>query len=83
MRVKVDPAAAGPTPIAGDHRVVLRIVPGHLDEVTVWQADRLSQPPVLLGDKHSVVQPQQGLLNYAAVFDDATAPFEVLSRLRT
>lgn len=83
VRVKVDPAAAGPTSIAGDHRVVLRIVPGHLDEVAVWRVDRLSQPPVLLGDKHPGVELQQGLLNHAVVFDDATAPFEVLLRLRT
>jgi two-component system, sensor histidine kinase LadS len=83
VRLKIDPAAAGAATEAADHRLVLRIVPVHLDEVAVWRADRLTQPPVLVGDKHPPAGPQQGLLNYAVVFDDATAPFEVLLRLRT
>lgn len=84
VRVKIDPAAVGLDAVSDDHRLVLRIAPGHLDEVAVWRAGRLTQPPVLVGDKHSQAGSQQvGLLNYAVVFDDAIAPFEVLLRLRT
>jgi hypothetical protein len=37
VRVKIDPAAAGPSSIASDRRLVLTISPGHLDEVAVFQ----------------------------------------------
>lgn len=82
LRLRIDPAAV-PQAFAADRRVVLRIMPGQLDEVAVFRADRLSQPPVLVGDTYRLSGPQRGLLHHAVVVDDAEAPFELLMRLRT
>ena len=83
VRLKLDPAVAGPASIASDHRLVLRIVPSRLDEVTAYRVDRLDDPPVKVGDKFKPQGPQQGFLNHGIVFDDAVGPFEVLLRLDT
>lgn len=83
LRLRIDPAAAGPGSLASDHRLVLRIMPEHLDEVAVFRADRLQEPPVLVGDTHTVATPPQALMTHVAQFDDVTEPFLVLLRLRT
>ena len=83
VRLKLDPALVGPGSLPSDHRLVLRIIPSRLDEVTVWRVNRLADPPVRAGDKFSPEGAQQGLLNHAVVFDEATTPFEVLLRMET
>ena len=83
VRLKLDPAVAGPGSIASDRRLVLRIVPSRLDEVTAYRVDRLDDRPVKVGDKFKPQGPQQGFLNHGIVFDDAVGPFEVLLRLET
>lgn len=83
VRLKLDPALAGSGSFPSDHRLVLRIIPSRLDEVTAWRVDRLADPPAKVGDKFSPEGAQQGLLNHAVVFDEATTPFEVLLRLET
>jgi hypothetical protein len=83
LRLRLDPAAAGPPTFATDHRVVLVIMPGHLDEIAVYRHDRLSESPALLGDAHPAPAAGQALLSHSVVFDDASAPFEVLARVRT
>jgi signal transduction histidine kinase len=83
LRVKVDPAAATPVAAGADRRLVLRILPGHLDEVAVFRADRPAELSVRVGDAHPVAGPRHGLLVHAVVLDDAPAPFELLLRLRT
>jgi signal transduction histidine kinase len=83
LRLRINPAAAGPPSVAADRRLVLGIMPSHLDEIAVYRADRLSEPPELLGDAHPASTAGTALLSHAVVFDEATAPFEVLLRLRT
>ena len=82
VRLVIDPAATGPGSLADDHRLVLQIVPGHLDEVAVFRTDRLAEPPVLVGDHHLRAQPSRSIVD-EVVFPDATAPFEVLLRVRS
>ena len=83
VRLKIDPALAGPGSLPSDHRLVLQMVPSRLDEISVWGVDRLADPPAKVGDKFRLEGAQQGLLNHAVVFDEATTPFEVLLRLET
>jgi signal transduction histidine kinase len=83
LRLRIDPAAAGPPALAEDRRLVLVVMPGHLDEVAVYRADRLSEPPVLLGDAHPLPATRQALLSHSVALDGSTAPFELLLRLRT
>ena len=83
VRLKIDPAMAGPGSIPSDHRLVLRIIPSRLDEVIAYRVDRLDEQPVKVGDNFKPEGPQQGFLNHGVVFDDAMAPFEVLLRLKT
>jgi signal transduction histidine kinase len=83
LRLKIDPAMATPGRLASDHRLVLRILPGHLDEVAVFRADRLTQSPVKVGDAIARGETERSFSFHAVVFDDVTQPFEVLLRLRT
>lgn len=83
VRLKIDPAMAGPGSFPSDHRLVLRIIPSRLDEVIAYRVDRLDEQPVKVGDNFKPEGPQQGFLNHGVVFDDAVAPFEVLLRLKT
>ncbi len=83
LRLRIDPAAAGLPDGAADRRLVLVVIPGHLDEVAVYRADRLSEPPAFIGDTHPLPATGQPLLSHTVVFEAASAPFEVLLRLRT
>jgi two-component system, sensor histidine kinase LadS len=83
LRLRIDPAAAGPGSIASDDRLLLRIMPGHLDEIALFRADRLSDPPVLVGDRHPATGPGQTWLSYVIALEAGTQPFDVLLRLRT
>ena len=87
VRLTIDPAAAGAASLPSDRRLVLRILPGHLDDVTVYRVDRPSHPVARVGDLFPPAERArfpQGLLHYAVVFDEADGqPFEVLLRLRS
>ena len=83
VRLKIDPALAGAGSVSSDYRLVLRIVPSRLDDITVFRMDRPADPPKRVGDKIRLEGPQKGFLNHSVVFDDAVAPFEVLLRLQT
>ena len=87
VRLTIDPAAAGPASLPSDRRLVLRILPGHLDDVTVYRVDRLSHSVAQVGDLFPSAERArfpQGLLHYGVVFDEADSkPFEVLLRLRS
>jgi hypothetical protein len=87
VRLTIDPAAAGAASLPSDRRLVLRILPGHLDDVTVYRVDRPSHPVARVGDLFPPAERARfphGLLHYAVVFDEADGqPFEVLLRLRS
>jgi signal transduction histidine kinase len=61
----------------------LRILPGHLDEIAIFRTDRPVEPPALVGDTHPPVDPRHRTLVHSVVFEGATAPFEVLLRVRS
>lgn len=82
LRLRVDPSAAGPGSFAGDRRLVLQIVPGHLDEVAVFRADRLHEAPALLGDRHVRDAPKRSAVDQV-VLANADASFDVLLRIRS
>ncbi len=83
VRITIDPAAATSVEEGVDRRLVLRVLPGHLDEVAVFRADRLTEPPIRVGDTQPAVGPRHGLLVHAVVLEAASAPFELLLRVRT
>lgn len=83
LRLTIDPAKARRAQSNGpDRRLVLLIMPGHLDEVAVFRGDR-AEPLAVVGDRHPASDALQGLMHYAVVLEDAVAPFDVLLRLRT
>ena len=83
VRLKIDPAAAGPASIANDHRMVLTIAPGNLDEVAVYRMGQLAQPLAMVGDTHPTVGPLRSVLFHAVVLENATEPLELLLRIRS
>lgn len=83
LRLRVDPAAASPAQMQSDTRLVLRIRPGHLDEVAVYRTDQLEQAPLLIGDSHERIGQGLRFIDHAVVFENAVAPFELLLRVRT
>ncbi len=83
LRLKVDPTPASPAQIQSDTRLVLRIRPGHLDEVAIYRTDQLEQAPLLVGDSHERIGQGLRFIDQAVVFDNAVAPFELLLRVRT
>lgn len=82
VRLRIDPAAAGKGLLADDPRLVLQWIPPHLDAVAVYRTDRPSQPPVLLGDRQPLDPGDHASVEHL-VLDDATAPFEVLMKIRS
>ncbi len=83
LRLKIDPAAAGPGGVTSDHRLVLRILPVHLDEIIVFRTNQLAQEPVRVGDTTERSRAGSRFIYHAVVIEDAPQPFEVLLRLRT
>ena len=81
VRLLIDPSLAAQPSLEGDQRVVLNMLPVHLDEVAAFESDRLDEPPVMLGDQYLQVESKPFYQN-AVVFERA-APFEVLLRIRT
>jgi signal transduction histidine kinase len=81
IRLLIDPGRAAKPSLEGDQRLVLSMLPVHLDEVAVFQSDRLNEPPLVLGDRYLQVGNKPFYQN-TAVFERA-APFEVLLRVRT
>ncbi len=83
LRIKLDPSVVEPRSLPQDHRLVLQIIPGHLDEVFVFRVDRLMAAPWVVGDK--VAPPKNGdqFISHTVIIPDVTAPIELLLRLRT
>ncbi len=64
-------------------RLVLRIQPGQLDEIALFDPRRHGQPPQLTGDRHDWRLGEYRSFNHSLVMDAPTAPIQVLLRLRT
>lgn len=83
LRLQVDPRRARPATLDSDQRLVLRIEPGHLDEVAVFRADDPARPLATVGDTTAPSQIQPRWLVHSVVIPQATEPFEVLLRVRS
>lgn len=82
IRLRVDPDRADAPRFAADTRLVLNLLPLHLDEIAVFRSDQPERPPVLLGDRHLAGASRMSY-PYTVVLDGATAPLELFLRIRT
>ena len=85
VRLTIDPGQAGqPGDGSGRKtRLVLRIQPGQLDEIALFDPRLPGQPPQLTGDRHDWRLGEYRSFNHNLVMDAPSAPTEVLLRLRT
>ncbi len=83
LRLRIDPGLIRPAALGGDKRLVLRIKPSHLDEVSVFHSSDLRQPLVIVGDTIETTDDRPRWLVHSAVMPDATDPFEILLRARS
>lgn len=84
LRLKIEPAPTSErTHPDRQSRLVLRILPGHLDEIALFDARLAGQPPQLAGDRQDVRQAEYRSFNQNLVVAAHSEPIEVLLRLRT
>lgn len=84
LRLKIEPLAdTGRLSPDREKRLVLRILPGHLDEVALFDPRRPDQPPFLTGDTHDWRKAEYRSFNQNLVIDTPAEPIEILLRLRT
>jgi signal transduction histidine kinase len=81
VRLLIDPSLAEKPMLESDQRLVLNMLPVHLDEVAAFESDRLDEPPVMLGDKY--LQAAKKKIYQNSILFERVAPFEVLLRIRT
>ena len=86
IRLKIEPLASDARP--GDRsshpaRLVLRILPGQLDDIALFDPRRANQPPLLTGDRHDWRTSEYRSFNHNLVIAAPSEPIEVLLRLRT
>lgn len=84
IRLKIEPIAnRGLGSVDREARLVLRMLPGHLDEIALFDPRRGSQPPLLAGDLHDWKLSEYRSFNQNLVIDAPHEPVEILIRLRT
>ena len=86
IRLKIVPVAEVARP--GDSgsrsaRLVLRIQPGQIDEIALFDPRRANQPPVLTGDRQDWRASEYRSFNHNLLIAAPSEPIEVLLRLRT
>ncbi len=84
LRLRIEPA---PHPdqsrLDRQSRLVLRILPGHLDEIALFDPRRPDQAPQLAGDRQAWRLSEYRSFNQNLVLEAPPEPIEVLLRLRT
>jgi signal transduction histidine kinase len=84
LRLKVTPPAdRGQRAADRQTRLVLRMQPGHLDEIALFDPRYPDQPPQLAGDRHDWRLSEYRSFNQNLVIAAPSEPIEVLLRLRT
>ena len=84
LRLRIDPAKnPGQPDTGGQTRLVLRMQPGHLDEIALFDPRYPDRPPKLAGDRHDWRLSEYRSFNQNLVIDAPHEPIEVLLRLRT
>lgn len=84
LRLKIEPATRSERMHPDrQSRLVLRILPGHLDEIALFDPRLPGQPPQLAGDRQDSRQADYQSFNQNLVVAAPTEPIEILLRLRT
>ena len=83
LRLKVEPTVAARHGPGRQTRLVLRMQPGQLDEIALFDPRHPDQPPQLAGDTHDWRLSEYRSFNQNLVIDAPSEPIEVLLRLRT
>ena len=84
LRLKIDPPAdPGQRSADRQTRLVLRMQPGQLDEIALFDPRYPDQPPQLAGDRHDWRLSEYRSFNQNLVIAAPNEPIEVLLRLRT
>lgn len=84
LRLKIEPAPESQSSHPDrQSRLVLRILPGHLDEIALFDPRLAGQPPPLAGDRQDIRQAEYRSFNQNLVLAAPSEPIEVLLRLRT
>ena len=84
LRLKIAPPAdPGQRGADRQTRLVLRIQPGHLDEIALFDPRQPDQPAPLAGDRHDWRLGEYRSFNQNLVIATPSEPIEVLLRLRT
>ncbi len=77
------PDERGRRSVDRETRLVLRILPGHLDEIALFDPRRPHQPPLFAGDTYDWRHGEYRSFNQNLVTDMPSEPTEMLLRLRT
>ncbi len=84
LKLRIDPTVMQAHAGAGrPAQLVLRMMPGHLDEIALFDPRRAGQPPLLAGDTHDWRRAQYRSFNQNLVMDLPSEPMDVFLRLRT
>ena len=84
IKLKIDPLAHEAWRGADQQtRMILRIQPGHLDEIALFDPRYPDQPPQVAGDQHSWLLSKYRSFNQNLVIAAPSEAIEVLLRLRT
>ena len=82
--LKIEPSAQKPCRQADDQiRMILRIQPGHLDEIALFDPRYPNQPPQFAGDQHNWLLSKYRSFNQNLVIPAPCEAIEVMLRLRT
>lgn len=84
LKLRLEPIAHGERRNPSrESRIVLRILPGHLDEIALFDPRRPSERPLLAGDTYDWKLGEYRSFNQNLVIDSPAEPLEILLRLRT
>ena len=84
MRLRIEPLAGESRRSADSQtRLVLRMQPGHLDEIALFDPRHPDQPPQLAGDRQDWRLSEYRSFNQNLVLAAPSEPIEILLRLRT
>ena len=83
LRLNIDPQIIKKNDGINRARLVLRVLPNHLNEIAVFYTNQLTSPAYVLGDTPD--RPLNGLyfISNAVVLSDIQVPFDIILRVRT
>ena len=82
VRLTIDPSLLPPARASADSRLVLLLIPVHLDEIEIFRVGHLDEEPVVVGDRYLADEPRQILPNFMEL-ETGQEKIELLLRIRT